>query len=467
MKNELKIDELNSICKIVSNYSDPELVKSYSSDWRNRYSKQALCVAFPKNENEISELLIFCNKNKISVIPQGGNTGLVGGTSPIDKNKAVIINLQKMNNILEINALNNYVVCEAGVILDSIINECENASLSFPIKMSSSGSCQVGGIIATNAGGINVIKYGSIRSNILGLDVILANGEKLKIGSKVIKDNTGYNLKDLFCGSEGTLAVITKATIRVFPKFYDYIDCFVSFNSIKELIIFSKKIMNDYRERIDSLEIITNSSFDMCRKHNLLKRNFFSKDKEYYILMRLSYFEEVNFFLNNLSSKFKTIVKDDNEFLIAQDSQQSIDFWNFRHNLSEVQSKEGKMISFDISIPIDCLEIFINDAKLKISSILDNIKFSVFGHLGDGNIHFNLIEPNNYNENFYSLETNFKEIIYNLLIKYEGSISAEHGIGQLKKDDLSMVKSELEINMMKKIKDIFDPNQILNPGKIF
>ena len=464
MKIDLIKLKINSICKFTTYKENKELIKIYSADWRKRFSNICLGVAFPKSTNEVSKIVKFASENNLKLIPQGGNTGLVGGTSPTKNKAEIIINLEKMDKVINIDEDNKSIELQSGVIVEKVVSELEKKNFTFPLNMSSIGSSQVGGTIATNAGGMNVIKYGSIRNNILSLEVVLANGEVLNLGSNLIKDNTGYNLKDLFCGSEGTLGIITKARIKIYPKPIDHSSIFISINSIKSLLIVFRYLNRNFLDKIERIEFISDLSFELCLKHNLLDRRFFEKKSNYYLLVKFIYFENSEINLENIYTNLKGNFE---EFLISQNEKQSLDFWKFRESLTEAQKIDGKLIGFDLSIPINHLENFLLQSQYKINELLPETKFHIFGHLGDSNIHFNLIEPENIKKDFYSYEKKIKHIVNNLIIKFGGSVSAEHGIGILKKDDFKRTKSTKEIKLMKNIKKLFDPKNILNPNKIF
>jgi FAD/FMN-containing dehydrogenase len=467
MKLDLIDKKLNLICKFVSYSSDIELNKKHSSDWRGRFTNISLGVVFPNSTFQVSKIVKFANKHNISLIPQGGNTGLVGGTSPSKNKMEIILSLEKMNKIFEIDDENRSIELQAGVIIENASSILENKDFIFPLNMSSIGSSQVGGAIATNAGGMNVIKYGSIRNNILAVEVVLANGEILSLGSNLIKDNTGYNLKDIFCGSEGTLGIITKARMKIYPKPFDYATCFISVNSIDKVINIFKYINKNFSEKIERVEFISDLSFELCIKHHLLNKRFFQKKTKYYLLIKFIYFNNSQMHLESLEKLF--VAQEDNceEFLLAQNEKESLDFWKFRESLTEAQKIDGKLLSFDISVPINNIESFLKQSKKQISELIPNIKFHIFGHLGDSNIHFNLIEPDNFKKDFYKYEKKMKKIVNRLIVEFKGSVSAEHGIGMLKKDDLKKTKNIKEIELMKKIKKLLDPKNILNKGKIF
>ena len=247
MKSTIVEKKLKSISKYIPYTDDIELNKKYSSDWRGRFSKISLGVIFPKTTKEVSKIVKIAKIYNIKLIPQGGNTGLVGGTAPSENRNQIILNLEKMNKIIEVNEENLSVELEAGVILQHVISKLEDKDYTFPLNMSSIGSAQVGGAISTNAGGMNVVKYGSIRENILALEVVLSNGDILSLGSNLIKDNTGYNLKDIFCGSEGTLGIITKARIKIFPKPVNESTCFISIANFENVINIFKYVEKFWR----------------------------------------------------------------------------------------------------------------------------------------------------------------------------------------------------------------------------
>jgi FAD/FMN-containing dehydrogenase len=466
MKKKI-FEDLSKICKTINYIDDESDIIKYSKDWRGRVNEKALCVVFPKNEDHISEILKYCFDNEVKVIPQGGNTNLVASASPSTEKREIIINMEKMNLIHHVDTINKCVEVDAGVVIDDLNSTLEKQDFLFPLEMASTGSSQVGGIISTNAGGINVLHYGSVRNNLLALDVVLSNGRILRLGSKVVKDNTGYNLKDLFCGSEGTLGIITKAILKIYPKSQNYFTFIASFENLKNLINFYEHISKEFRFPITGFEMIPQISFDLCIKHNFMKKSFFENFKNYYALVKIQIDNLDTQVINLLEEKLYECSNLYSEIIIAQNEKENKEFWKFRENLTEAQKLEGKLIGFDISIPLDKLDEFFVKGKNEIDDILKGIKFHTFGHLGDCNIHYNLIEPDNLKNNFYEYETKLKKVINNLVKKFSGSVSAEHGIGLLKRDDFLDTKDILEIKLMKKIKKTFDPKNILNQNKIF
>ena len=461
---------INNLIKIVSKkniISNAKELLNYNKDWRGFYNYNSICLVFPKNRNEISKILKLCFKNNIKVVPQGGNTSLTGASVPSKDNYEIIINLRKMNKILSIDKSNMLIEVESGVILDDLKAFTKKNDFYFPLSLTSSGSCLIGGNISTNAGGINTLKYGTIRNSIQGLEVVLADGSIIEDMSSVRKNNSGYDIKNIFCGSEGTLGIITRALLKINYKPKDDYHCFFAFNSIKETLFFFHKLKELFNESLESAEIIPNIAFEMTIKHGFLNKHFFQKEYGSYLLCKFNLFEKKEkfqeFFYNELD-KLKKLYQD---LIIAQSIKQEINFWKFRDDLVMSYKKEGKYITNDISLPLSKLENFITNASKKIENLIPGTRIYSFGHLGDGNIHFNMIEPINFSKNFNLYRDKIYHLVNKIVIKNQGSFSAEHGIGMIKKESFKKFKSKNQIKIMKNLKKSLDPKNILNPGKIF
>ena len=465
-----KKDILKGISNIISKkkiiISEKELSK-YNKDWRGFYNFKSICVIFPQSTKEISTILNFCFLNNIKVVPQSGNTSLTGASVPSKNNYEIIIKLNKMNKILSIDKVNMLVKVESGATLDSLKKFVEKNNFYFPLSLSSSGSCLIGGNIATNAGGINALKYGTMRDSIQGLEVILADGTKIENMSSMKKNNTGYDIKNIFCGSEGTLGIITKALIKIYPKPKNYFHCFLGFNSIKQTIEFFKNLKLIFIENLESAEIIPNIAFEMTIKHGLLNKHFFNKPCKSYLLCKFSLFEDKEKFQEIFFKKLQNIKDLYQDIIIPLSIQQEINFWKFRDDLVASYKMEGKYITNDISLPLDKLIIFFNKASHEIEKKIPGTRIYSFGHLGDGNIHFNMIEPKNFQKDFNMYREEIYDLVNKLVFENKGSFSAEHGIGISKKNSLKKFKSSNEIQVMKNIKKSLDIKNILNPGKIF
>ena len=444
-----------------------ELTK-YSKDWRGFYNNKSLCVVFPINTKTLKEIVIFCFENDIKIVPQGGNTSLTGASVPTYKSQEIIINFSKMNKILEIDKSNLTVLVEAGLILDNLKENLDKEGLYFPINLSSSGSCMIGGNIATNAGGINALKYGTMKDNLIGIEMITGNGTLLSNLSKMKKNNTGYDLKSIVSSSEGTLGMISKALLKIYPKPTDSFTFFVAYENLNLCIESFKQIRNIYYDKLESAELIPNYSFEVCLKNNFINKHFFKTKNPWYVMYRLNLYENKLNFQNIFENNYPFLNKFIKDILIPTSIEQENKIWKFRDDLVEAYKMEGKVVTNDISIPLDKIEIFFKTATSHLSKIPLEIKLHPFGHLGDNNIHFNMVIPNIEDLNSYQkIRGEIYLYINDLVESYGGSFSAEHGIGQIKKDSLLKYKTFTEIEIMKNIKKIFDPKNILNDGKIF
>ena len=444
-----------------------ELTK-YSKDWRGFYNNKSLCVVFPINTKTLKEIVIFCFENDIKIVPQGGNTSLTGASVPTYKSQEIIINFSKMNKILEIDKSNLTVLVEAGLILDNLKENLDKEGLYFPINLSSSGSCMIGGNIATNAGGINALKYGTMKDNLIGIEMITGNGTLLSNLSKMKKNNTGYDLKSIVSSSEGTLGMISKALLKIYPKPTDSFTFFVAYENLNLCIESFKQIRNIYYDKLESAELIPNYSFEVCLKNNFINKHFFKTKNPWYVMYRLNLYENKLNFQNIFENNYPVLDKFIKEILIPTSIEQENKIWKFRDDLVEAYKMEGKVVTNDISIPLDKIDIFFKTAASHLNKIPIDIKLHPFGHLGDNNIHFNMVLPNIEDLNSYiKIRDEIYLYINDLVQSYGGSFSAEHGIGQIKKDSLLKYKTSSEIEIMKNIKKIFDPKNILNDGKIF
>ncbi|MDA9632581.1 FAD-binding oxidoreductase [Pelagibacteraceae bacterium] len=444
-----------------------ELTK-YSRDWRGFYNNKSLCVVFPINTKTLKEIVIFCFENDIKIVPQGGNTSLTGASVPTYKSQEIIINFSKMDKILEIDKSNLTVLVEAGLILDNLKENLDKEGLYFPINLSSSGSCMIGGNIATNAGGINALKYGTMKDNLIGIEMITGNGTLLSNLSKMKKNNTGYDLKSIVSSSEGTLGMISKALLKIYPKPTDSFTFFVAYENLNLCIESFKQIRNIYYDKLESAELIPNYSFEVCLKNNFINKHFFKTKNPWYVMYRLNLYENKLNFQNIFENNYPVLDKFIKEILIPTSIEQENKIWKFRDDLVEAYKMEGKVVTNDISIPLDKIDIFFKTAASHLNKIPMEIKLHPFGHLGDNNIHFNMVLPNIEDLNSYiKIRDEIYLYINDLVQSYGGSFSAEHGIGQIKKDSLLKYKTSSEIEIMKNIKKIFDPNNILNDGKIF
>lgn len=463
MNNLNTIETLRKICGHNAVIDNEISLQSYNQDWDNKFNNKSICAVLPKNKYEVSEIAKYCNNYAIKIIPQGGNTGLVAGANPTSNKDEIILNLKKMNKIIDIDKYNYSIAIEAGVILQTLKETCSKKGFFFPIEITSSGSSQIGGNIATNAGGMNALKFGSMRDQLLGLEVVTADGSILELNSKMRKNNMGYDLKNLFCGSEGTLGIITSATLKLYPLSSNSFSVMVSFDNIKTLLNSYLDIRSEFSEILECCEFITETSFDLVLRHGLIKKHLFDKAGKYYLLLKFAS-KDLNRNLQDIIGNHLYNKRNYLDVLVPLNEKSQNELWDFREKITEAQKREGHVIHNDISIPINHISVFMNKIKSKFSS--KKFILHTFGHLGDSNLHVNLIFNGGKNI-LKSEEKKVVDCINTIVINLEGSISAEHGIGRIKKDSFLEYSKENNIEVMKKIKKLFDPNNIMNPAKVF
>ncbi len=462
-----KEDRIKLISKLDSTeYSlEPEVLEKHCIDWRGEYIGKSKLIIFPKSVKKIAEILKFCQKKKVSVVPQGGNTGLVGGAVPRKKGNEIIINLSNLNKIRDIDLIGNSVTVEGGCILDEIKKKVESYNLEFPLSMGSRGNCQIGGNIATNAGGLNVIKYGTIRQNILGLEAVLPDGTIYSSLKNVKKNNTGLDLKHLLIGSEGTLGIITAATIQLFPLPREKTVLWASFKDFSKVLSFYKNINNKFKDLITSFEFMNKESIEVLEKHECQVINL--KKNQCYCLVEFSNFQKINDFNDFILSKLDFKNLDTDDLILSKSESENKKLWNYRESIPLAEKKEDFIIPHDISIPLTNISDFVKKTTKSIKEFTNGSKIINFGHLGDNNLHFNVLIEKQQNLSRKLMCKSVNKIVFDNVKIFGGVISAEHGIGQLRKAELQRHKKVFELNKMREIKKIFDPENILNPGKVF
>ena len=461
--------EINKFRKIVGNknvITDKNDMQKYLKEWRGVYTGVAGAIVKPKSTKEVSNILKFAYRKNISCIPQGGNTGLVGGQIPFNRDH-IVISLERLNKIREINPTDQSVTVEAGLILSDLQKKCDENNLIFPLSLASEGSCSLGGNIASNAGGVAVLYYGNTRELVLGLEVVLSDGSIINNLKTLIKDNTGYSIKDLFVGSEGTLGVITAATLKVFPKPKNIYTALLSVNSPKQSIEILNYIRNNLSIPLTAFELMNNFSIELVNKH-MDKASIPIEKFKWLILVEFSSIEVSKNEKDKIENLLNEILHQNlaKDIFISQSLKQAKDMWYIRESISEAQKKEGGSIKNDISIPIKDISKFINNAEKISKEVIPGSRSVIFGHIGDGNIHFNISQPiKSDKDKFLKKDKKLRKKINDLTIELNGSISAEHGIGLTKKADLKKYMKK-DVELFKLIKKSLDPKNIMNPGKI-
>jgi len=445
--------------------SDREILKKHCKDWRGEYTGDSDLILFPESVQKLSGILSFCFKKKIPVVPQGGNTSLVGGAVPRKKKGEVIVNLSNLNKIRDIDLIGNSITLESGCILENVKNELAKHNLEFPLSMGSKGNCQIGGNIATNAGGVNVIKYGPIRHNVLGLEAVLSDGSIYSSLKKVKKNNTGLDLKQLLIGSEGILGIITAATIQTFPMPKEKLVLWASFQNFKSVLDFYVYITKRFSDLITSFEFMNKESINILEKNEIKLENI--KKNECYCLVEISNFHNINNFGDFVASKINSQDLNTDDLIISKSESENKRLWNYRESIPLAEKKENFVIPHDVSIPLENIDSFVSETSNQIEKIEKSSIIINFGHLGDNNLHYNVLiqrQERKYNRNLIKRKIN--RVVFDCVKRFSGAISAEHGIGQLRKNELKKHKNKNEINKMRLIKKLFDPNNILNPGKV-
>lgn len=442
----------------------------YLTDWRKRYIGKALAVLLPSTSDEVAAIVKLCAQNQIALVPQGGNTGFCGGATPDDSGKQVVLNLKRMNQIREIDIANQTITIEAGCILQALQEKALEHGFLFPLSLGAEGSCMIGGNLATNAGGTNVLRYGNARDLCLGLEVVTAKGEIWNGIKGLRKDNTGYDLRDLFIGSEGTLGIITAAVMKLYPLPVSQWTTLVACENIASTIA----LLNLFQKRASSLltgfEMMTRESLDLNEKHFPHMANPLQGNSPFTVLIELSDHESEEHVRQLLEAILEEAfeVKLISDAVIASNLAQANTFWHMREHITLAQAEEGANLKHDITIPLSSLDSFIQQTDALMRDKFPGVRIINFGHLGDGNLHYNIAPPLGVDPKIFN-EVNEKqihELVYGQVERCKGSISAEHGVGQLKLDGLRAHKGEVAHELMRALKTALDPQNILNPHKV-
>ena len=446
--------------------------KLFHTDERNRYHHAPLAVAFPNTIEEIAAIVKLCARQNppIAIIAQGGNTGLVGGCAILPGTPSIILNLSRLNQKIDVDAVNQTVTAQAGVTLENLHQAAAAHHLMFPLTLASQSAATIGGNLATNAGGTQVLRYGNMRDLCLGLEVVLANGEVWHGLNTLRKNNTGYDLKHLFIGAEGTLGIITTAVLKLYPAPAQRRVAMIATADFSHILQAFQSLQQRFDSQLIAFEYISNAALNLVCTQFKLTHPFATTDQDNaeYALIELSSTlplrtEDLESALSDLTEQ--TII---HNAVIAQSEQNAIDFWNLREWISAAQKRVGKNIKHDISLPISNLVAFNKDTQAVLQAQFPKIQPMVFGHIGDGNLHFNISMGQAFSnaDELMQREPEINAIVYAQVQQFNGSISAEHGIGLLKRDLLTAVKSKVEIDLMRAIKSQLDPLNIMNPHKI-
>lgn len=441
----------------------------YLTDWGRRFTGNALAVLKPKNTDEVSALVKICSAHKISIVPQGGNTGLCGGATPDQKGHSVVICLGRLNQIRELDLQNSTITVDAGVVLKQVQNTASEQGKLFPLSLAAEGSCTIGGNLATNAGGVQVLRYGNMRDLTLGLEVVTSNGEIWNGLRGLRKDNTGYSLKDLFIGSEGTLGIITAATLKLFPIPNTKVTALVNLNTVEHSIHLLQQIQKKCSADLTAYELLSNRAVQLVYKKFPLAQQVLKNKTDWIILLELSSMDSGAKIRQEIQELLAQAIEDSLivDAIVAESIHQSKTMWEIREAVPEAQLQLGTIIKHDISLPISELSAFIKDTGNLLKEKWHDTEVIVFGHVGDGNLHYNLVGLSQEASNqLPSKRHEINYLVHDQVYLHQGSFSAEHGIGQAKVMELAERKSDVEIELMRVIKKSLDPLCIMNPNKI-
>ena len=448
--------------------TDPQDVAPYLIEQRDLWHGKALCVVRPASTHEVSAILKLCSETSTPVVPQGGNTGLVGGQVPDESGTQLILSLNRMTAVREIDTASNTMIVEAGLQLIKVQEAADSADRLFPLSLASEGSCTIGGNLSTNAGGTAVITYGNARDLVTGLEVVLADGRIMSTLSKLKKDNSGYDLKHLFMGAEGTLGIITAAVVKLFPKPRSRETAFVGVADPHKATAFLTLAQQMAGSDVKTFELMPRIGIEFMLKHCAGMREPMGTIHRWYVMIELASQLESGLDATLLAllerAAGQELIED---AVIAASIEQRRYFWRVREMLAEAPKYEGGSIKHDICVPVSKVADFLDEAYAVCEAMIPGSRLVPFGHLGDGNMHTNLSQPVGADKKqFYDRWVEVNAAVHAIVAKYQGSISAEHGIGVLKRDLLPGVKDPVAMEVMRALKKTLDPKGILNPGKV-
>lgn len=449
--------------------TDPAEIEPHCVSWRDNWKGWVPLVVKPADTAELAEVVKICAETGTAIVPQGGNTGLTGGSQPHDDGSEIIVSTSRMNAIRGVDLANDTMTVEAGCILQNIQAAADEHNRLFPLSLAAEGSCQIGGNLATNAGGTQVLRYGNTRALVLGVEVVLPDGRVWDGLRSLRKDNTGYDLKQYFIGSEGTLGIITAAVLKLFPKPTDVQTCFVAVRDVAaavELLGNARAVVGD---QVTTFELIQRYGVEMTVRNVPGVIDPLDQPHDWYVLMEIAGQGEPGTLTSDvercLEQGFESGIVVD--AVIAANRAQADSMWAIREKIPEAQNLEGASIKHDVSVSISEIPKFIEEGCKRLQENFPGCRPVAFGHVGDGNIHFNIGQPKDGDgDAFYKLYPNVNKVVHDLIAQMNGSISAEHGLGRLRMHEAERYKSDVELDVMRAIKQTLDPSNIMNPGKV-
>ncbi|MCC7059219.1 MAG: FAD-binding oxidoreductase [Burkholderiaceae bacterium] len=453
--------------------TEPADLEPFLVDWRRRYVGHAMAVAMPESTEDVAAVVRWCAEHRIAVVAQGGNTGLSGAATPDDSGRTVVLSLARLKRVRTVDTVNNSITVEAGCSLAEVRDAAHAAQRLFPLSLPSEGSCTIGGNLSTNAGGVAVLRYGNARELCLGLEVVTASGEVWHGLRGLRKDNTGYDLRDLFIGAEGTLGVITAATLKLYPQPAAQITAMAALDDPRAALRLLELAQSMLASSLTAFELMSDLCLALVQQHFPEQRRPFAQPSPYYVLLETSDSESeahANAMFEALMERALEagVVRD---AVVATSGAQSRALWALRELISEAQSLTGKNIKHDVSVPISSIAEFVAHTNAELARRFPGIRLVVFGHLGDGNLHYNVSPPVDrsgpaHEAEFLAMQPAINRVTHDAVVAFNGSISAEHGLGQLRRDEAARYKSAVEMALMRQVKQALDPLGIMNPGKV-
>jgi FAD/FMN-containing dehydrogenase len=438
----------------------PADTEPYFTDWRRQYSGVAECVVRPASTDEVAAVVAACAREGVAVVPQGGNTGLVGGSVPTNARREIVLSLARLNRIRTVDPLNDTITVEAGCILAAVQNAAAEAGRLFPLSLAAEGSCQIGGNLSTNAGGVNVLRYGTAREQVLGLEVVLPDGRVWDGLRALRKDNTGYDLKQLFLGAEGTLGVITAAVLRLFPRPSARVTAWIALDTPRAAVELLAALRERLGDRLSAFELASRSCLDAVLAFARGAQDPLAAVHPWYVLAEVADSGETRALQERVEAALADCAERGalRDAAIAQSFEQARALWRIRETIPEAQFTNVK---HDISIPVSSIAQFIERAGEMLRERFGAIEVYCFGHVGDGNLHYNV-----GSQALMGQRAEVSRTVYDALDAFAGSISAEHGLGQLKREEVRRHKSPIELELMHALKRALDPKGLMNPGKV-
>lgn len=468
MIDQVLQDRLHKIVGDKGFVTDPDLIAPRLVEPRGKYQGAASIMLRPASTAEVAACVKACHEARQPITPQGGNTGNVGGQTPPADDSTLILSLDRMTDLIALDQDNQSISVGAGMTLQTAQAHAANAGLYLPLSMASEGSCTIGGNLATNAGGTAVLRYGNTRAQVLGLEAVMADGSVMDLMGGLRKDNSGYDLKQILIGSEGTLGIITAARLALQPAPKQCVTAMVALDSTAQALALLTHMQGETGNGLTAFEFMPQIGLQFLKQHRPDLTQPFAPLPAWAVLL-----EATAGAGNDLAPQIEqalALAIDQGiaaDVLIAQSGQQAETFWALRESLPEVQKPEGGSIKHDISVPVSSVPAFLEEAESLVTQLCPGVRIVAFGHMGDGNIHYNLTQPEGADKEAYLARWDeIQNAVHDLVVRYEGSISAEHGIGQMKVDHLARYKDPVALATMRAIKQALDPHNILNPGKV-